>query len=78
MKVPPDYGVFGNADQGKIWSKLYAYRSCIAHGGNADFQSTLQILKTADTSKTFLETSVKRLVRHALVEPELVLDLRSV
>jgi Apea-like HEPN len=78
MKEKPDYGNFGAADVSKVWNKLYAYRSSIAHGGNADFSQSLKILRSPDLAKTFLEGTVKSLIRHALAEPELVLDLRVV
>jgi hypothetical protein len=78
MEKPIEYMAFGASDIAKIWSKLYAYRSAIAHGGDADFKNSLKILKSADAAKLFLESAVKRLLRYAMFEPELVCDLRAV
>lgn len=61
----------------KIWSALYAYRSALAHGGVADFDRGLQIIKSADIAKKFLDSVVRGLLRHVLVEPQLFKDLRE-
>ena len=42
---PIDYSCFGNASQQTLWSKLYSYRSKIAHGGEIDFSGKLQIFE---------------------------------
>jgi hypothetical protein len=76
LTKPLDYGVFGPADPATIWWKLYQVRSCIAHGGRLNF-SKLQVLKDERTAEAFLLTATKALLRHALKEPELVLDLRA-
>jgi len=68
---------FGNTLQSTIWKKLYAYRSNIAHGGQADFAKELSVLKDDSTVIKFLRTVVKMLLRHALIEPQLFTDLRE-
>ncbi|WP_432778269.1 HEPN domain-containing protein [Burkholderia gladioli pv. alliicola] len=61
----------------KIWSALYAYRSALAHGGVADFDRGLHIIKSADVAKKFLDSVVRGLLRHVLIEPQLFKDLRG-
>lgn len=60
-----------------IWSKLYDYRSIIAHGGKIDFSGKLKILKDKKTVVTFLRDITKLLLRHAILEPQLYMDLRK-
>ena len=76
---PLAYGNFANgASEKKIWGALYKYRSSLAHGGKPDFQSgELNILKSAENAKEFLNTVVKALVRDFLKEPFLYQDLRK-
>ncbi|MBR8223689.1 HEPN domain-containing protein [Burkholderia ambifaria] len=61
----------------KIWSALYAYRSALAHGGVADFERNLQVIKSPEVAKRFLDSVVRGLLRHVLVEPQLFKDLRG-
>jgi hypothetical protein len=76
---PLAYGVFGtDVHASTAWKKLYEYRSAIAHGGTADFEGRLQILKNPQNAQQFLEDAVRRLVRHALEEPELVDGLKLI
>jgi hypothetical protein len=72
-----DYKSFGGATHDKIWPKMYAYRSSIAHGGIPDFKSQLCLLKTAMNANVLIRDAVKHTVRHALVEPQLLADLRN-
>jgi hypothetical protein len=78
MKRPIDYTAFGDTRVDQLWRRLYEYRSTVAHGGQPDFGGSLQVLKSRDIVSDFLDTVVKALIRHALDEPELVLDLRAV
>ncbi|GMU83821.1 MAG: hypothetical protein AMXMBFR47_36910 [Planctomycetota bacterium] len=77
---PLDYSVFtGGLDSCSLWKSLYAYRSKIAHGGTLDFkEGKLRPLKNSTIANTFLLSAAKALLRHALKEPALVLDLRNV
>lgn len=60
-----------------IWTRMYDYRSLIAHGGKIDFSGKLKILKDKKTVVTFLRGSTKLLSRHAILEPQLYIDLRK-
>lgn len=71
-----DYSLFGEADREKIWSKLYAYRSNIAHGEIPDFKKTLRLLRTSEVALSFLREAVKLTVIHALHNPQFVADLK--
>lgn len=59
-----------------LWDRLYAYRSCVAHGKRPDFADKLQLLVNADTANRFLDDAAKALLKHAMIEPQLVTDLR--
>lgn len=73
---PIDYAAFDNVLPKTVWSKLYELRSRIAHGGQLDFKNSLKVLKDLNTSTDFLRQTTRRVLRHALVEPQLILDLR--
>jgi hypothetical protein len=66
-----DYSLFGDIDGDTIWKKLYVYRSCIAHGENADFGSKLQVLRNAETANRFLTDITRRLIRISVDDPKL-------
>ncbi len=72
-----DESSFGQATHDKIWSKMYGYRSAIAHGIAPDFKSKLEVLGTADHANVLIRNTVKRTIRQALVEPQLVADLHN-
>lgn len=74
---PIDYTTFDDVPAKTVWSKLYDLRSRIAHGGQLDFKNSLKVLKDLKTSTEFLKQITKRVLRHALVEPQLILDLRN-
>ena len=61
----------------KIIEKLYAYRSDIAHGNPIDFENKLQILNNILLVENFLLTLVRRTIRQALFEPDLIIDLKK-
>lgn len=73
---PIDYAAFDNVLAKTVWSKLYDLRSRIAHGGQLDFKNSLKVLKDLNLSTEFLRQITRRILRHALIEPELMLDLR--
>lgn len=60
-----------------LWSKLYEYRSCIAHGDWPDFNKELRVLKSRDAVIAYLHCIVKQLLLTSLSEPDLVSDLRA-
>jgi len=72
-----DYERFQNTKPDTVWSKMYAYRSCLAHGSEPDFASDLQVLKDHNTALELLKQTVKAIIRQALLEPQLILDLRE-
>ena len=73
-----DYGCFGHAKPDTIWSKLYAFRSRIAHGGEIDFDSSLSLLQDPYSVETFMKATVRKLLRGAFEEPDLYSDLQKV
>jgi hypothetical protein len=77
FQQPLDMSPFGTIEPDKLWSKLYEYRSRVAHGGNLEFTGELLVLKSRDTVLRFLEQATKRLLRHALWEPQLIKDLQK-
>jgi hypothetical protein len=79
---PPEQ-FFPRADN--TWEILYAYRSAIAHGNSIDFKSPykkdgkggfLELNNSQDVF-FFLDEFVRRLLRHAIIEPQLCLDLKK-
>lgn len=75
---PIDYNnFFDTAREDTVWKTLYDYRSNLAHGEESDFNGTLKLLKDQSTAKDFLRTTTKALLRHALIEPQLYMDLRE-
>lgn len=69
-KLPDTY-----TDQ-KIIEKLYAYRSCIAHGNKPDFQKDLHHLKDRTIAEEIIDEICRKTLAHAIIEPELIRDLR--
>jgi hypothetical protein len=76
--IPIDYAeYFGPSNPDKIWKVLYAYRSCLAHGSEPDFAKELKILGDARKVAAFMRMAVRRLLRYAIQNTELVLDLKE-
>jgi len=72
-----DYSAFAECKPDKIWSKMYDYRSCLAHGANPDFKKDLHQLGDPDRPLKLLKQTVKSVLRQAVIEPQLILDLRN-
>jgi hypothetical protein len=72
-----DYSSFGSVPHNKIWTKMYAYRSAIAHGRLPDFKVDLSLLKSDRNANILIREAVTRTIRQALVEPQLVADLHN-
>ncbi len=72
-----DYSSFGNAKPEAIWAKMYEMRSAIAHGDTPDFKKSLKSLKDRTSARALLIRTVRAIARHALLEPQLVVDLRE-
>jgi hypothetical protein len=77
FRKPLRYDVFSGATAEKVWKKLYACRSCIAHGGQLAFDGDLKILGKLEVVEEFVLSATRRVLQQALIEPELVLDLRA-
>lgn len=75
---PLDYAQFGTTTKDKVWTRLYEFRSRIAHGASTDLRGSMQVLGSPKAATEFLRRATKLLVRRALFEPELVLDLREI
>ena len=56
---------------------MYEYRSRLAHGGEGDFSGKLQVLGSPDRALELLKQTVKTAIRQALIEPQLIFDLRN-
>jgi hypothetical protein len=72
-----DYGPFHGTKPDRIWSTMYSYRSDLAHGGTPDFAKDLKVLGDHHRALSLLKQTVKSVLRHALIEPQLILDLRN-
>lgn len=72
-----DYAPFGEATHDTIWSKMYSYRSRVAHGELPTFTGELQLLRDHDTALALIKGTVKAVMRQTLTEPQLVIDLRE-
>ena len=65
------------ASTGTIIKALYRYRSSIAHGAEPTFDGSQRILGSREKVGEFLDTATRRLLRQAVLEPQLVSDLRG-
>jgi hypothetical protein len=74
---PFDYAAFRPLTHEKLWSKMYAYRSAIAHGAEPDFGSGLAALHSAKHANALIGETVRKTLCHALVEPQLLADLHK-
>ena len=72
-----DYNPFENKKPEAIWAEMYSYRSCLAHGGEPDFKVKLKSLKSHDRALKLLTQTVKSVLRQAVIEPQLLFDLRN-
>jgi len=72
-----DYSAFGNARPEKIWDVMYQYRSRVAHGSAPDFTGALDILRDHDSALALIRAAAKAVIRQALLEPQLLLDLKA-
>lgn len=74
---PLDYNAFGDADEEKVWTKMYTYRSALAHGGAPTFDEDLRVLGNHDNALKLLKNAVTLTIRQALGEPQLIADLKN-
>ena len=66
-----------NTDPRTLWTRLYEYRSKIAHGGTVDFSGKLQCLRNSSAALDFILYTTVAVMRQALEEPELIADLKA-
>ena len=73
-----DYTPFAGIPPDKLWTRMYSYRSAIAHGDEPNLSSgELTVLKNHETALRLLVNTVKAVMRYALDEPLLLRDLRD-
>ncbi len=72
-----DYSPFGTCTHDTIWTKMYKYRSMLAHGVVPTFDGDLKALTDASTALRLLRSTVRKVARHQLLEPLLLADLRQ-
>jgi len=72
-----DYSPFSGAAAETVWTKMYAYRSVLAHGGTPDFKRELALLRDHAQAYRLIKETVKAVVRQTLIEPQLLSDLRE-
>jgi hypothetical protein len=76
-KPPLDYSAFPTLAHDKVWSKMYAYRSAIAHGLTPNFAGELSALRKAENANLLISEAVKKTIYQALEEPQLLADLQD-
>jgi len=72
-----DYTRFAGTPPETVWKRMYHYRSALAHGAKPDFGRELSALQNAETALNLLKETVKAVIRYALLEPQLLVDLRE-
>ncbi len=72
-----DYTPFDGATPETIWSKMYTYRSLVALGGTTRFTGELRALGNHENALKLVKETVKSVLRYALDDPQLLLDLRE-
>jgi hypothetical protein len=76
-RPPLDYSAFSGLSHDKVWSKMYAYRSAIAHGATPNFVGELSALGKAENANVLISEAVMKTICQALEEPQLLADLRN-
>lgn len=56
---------------------MYTYRSLVAHGGTTRFTGELRALGNHENALKLVKETVKSVLRYALDDPQLLLDLRE-
>jgi mannitol/fructose-specific phosphotransferase system IIA component (Ntr-type) len=58
---------------------MYGYRSSIAHDRKPDFKTPqLSVLQNANSANELIKEAVKKSLRQAYTEPQLIADLHNV
>ena len=72
------YGVFDTDESpDRLWTRLYEYRSAVAHGATPNFEGRLKCLRDHATALEFISCATVALMRQALEEPDLIADLKA-
>lgn len=74
---PLNYSAFAGAAAEIVWTKMYAYRSSLAHGGSPNFDRYFRVLGSHTNALRLVKEAVKAVIRQALVEPQLLADLKD-
>ncbi len=72
-----DYSRFSGAPAETIWTKMYNYRNQLAQGSTPSFDGDLAILGSHAQALGLLKRALKAIVRQALIEPQLLIDLKD-
>ena len=72
-----DYSPFGGASPDTVWTRMYNYRSLLAHGEPAALTGTLAVLGNPDRALSLLKSAVKSSLLFALGKPDLMADLKN-
>jgi len=72
-----DYSRFSGAPAETIWTKMYTYRNLLAQGTMPTFDGELAILASDAQALGLLKRTLKAILRQALIEPQLLLDLKD-
>jgi hypothetical protein len=72
-----DYSKFSGAPAETVWTKMYAYRNHLAQGNPSTFEGDLAILGSHAQALGLLKRALKAILRQALIEPQLLLDLKD-
>ena len=68
---------FGELEKDKVWKQLYGYRSALAHGIHAEFNSEFKNLRDLPNVLRFLKEAVKLTLLLAMKEPDFLADLKK-
>jgi len=71
-----DYSPFA-ATSDKVWGCMYDYRSGLAHGKPRGADGKLEVLGNHGNALQLVKQTVKAVARQALIEPQLLADLRN-
>jgi hypothetical protein len=74
---PLDYTAFTTQKHETVWTKMYAYRSAIAHGTTPNFTGDLAALGNATNANNLISETVRKTIHQALEEPQLLADLQA-
>jgi hypothetical protein len=76
-KLQLPYALFGDDVKPEtLWTRIYEYRSAVAHGVTPDFGKRLSMLKNQSVARDFICQATVTVMRQMLEEPELIADLR--